>query len=334
MCGKWLLCGAFCLTASVARADPGDPASCAHAVQLEGVPRLVVPLAQALLLRGITKEAPPGCAALSARLEERGARIGLTLIEARRRSERTVANLGTALTAIESFVRSDLSAPLLAAPTLAEQQPAVVPRPQPAPAPPPPSAAPRFRVGLMAEAAIDTAGSPWLGADLNACTRIGPLCLGMLFRFAAALPLSYKDGLTDQRFASDLYVTADLPLRLGRVTLSPGLGLGLGWQRHLVHGHPGSPPPAGTEADSDNDADDYFDEAVVNDGGMRAEVWLGLAYPLRAGLALEARLALAAAFLDSPSVVLAVAGKELAEPLMAAPWGMLRGGLGLRWSGP
>jgi hypothetical protein len=300
-------------------------------VQLAGVPRLVVPLAQALLVRGITNQTPPGCAALTVRLEERGALVVLTLIEERRRSERTVANLATALTAIESFVRSDISSPLLAVPTFAEPPPAVVPRPQPAPAAP--AAAPRVGVGLMAEAAIDTFGSPWFGADLNACTRIGPLCLGLLFRFAAALPLRYKDGLTDQRFASDLYVTADLPLRLGRVTLSPGIGLGAGWQRHLVHGRRGSPPAGGTEEGSDNDADDYFDEAVVNDGGMRAEVRLGLTYPLRAGLALEVRVALAAAFLDSPSVVLAV-GKDAAEPLTATPWGMLRGGLGLRWSGP
>lgn len=337
---KWLLLAALqlgALSAGVCRADEADEAPCAPAVQLEGSPRLVAGLSRALSRRGIVSSAPAGCPVLIVRLGEQGALMTLTMREERRRSERTVADLDTAVAVIDSFARSDISAPLLAAPPSAPLPPRPpLHQPSQAPAQPQPDSAqaPRLAVMLMPTAAVDANVAPWLGADLRLCTRLGPLCVGMLFRFAADLPSLRRDGLLDQRFASEIYATAELPLRLSsRFTFAPGVGLGAGWVRHRVHGRSGTPPPPGTSSDPDNDSDDYFDLAEVNDGGLRIELRLLLACRLGAGLALALDASGSAAPIDSPAVAL-VLGKDMAERVTPTPWGALHFGLGLRWSGP
>lgn len=328
----------LCLGSVLAAGAVGRAQPCGPAVQLEGPSRLIEPLARTLASHGIATTPSPGCPLLSVRLEVHGALLALTMSEELRRSERAVTDLETAVTMIESFVRSDLSAPLLSGLVPAPSGPPVpITPPRPAVAPPPPTAPPpapgRFTLGLLAEAAVDGGGSPWLGTSLHACARSGPLCLGSLVRFAAALPLQYSDQLVDQRFALDVYATAELPIRLSRLRLSPGIGLGAGFLRHRVHGRSGSPPPRGSSQERDSDADDYFDEASVSDGGLRIEAQLTLAFELRARLALELRAAYAAAFLDSPTPVLAV-GKEMAEPLLPTPFSTARCGVGLRFFGP
>ncbi len=332
----WL---SWLLPAAAPAAARDAVAACPTVVQLEGEAALTAQITRRLIDRGLSSPLLPGCPVLRARLEQRGSLLAVTIIEELRRADRVVADLSTAATLIESWARSDISAPLLAA-----ELPLVPPVPEPevvprAPVPAPPRPRPRLVVDLLAEATVDIDAQPWLGASLHACALLGPICLGSLLRFAADFPSARSDGLLDQRLAADVLATAELPLHLGRFTIAPGLGLGVRWLRHEVHGRSGSPPP-GMTTSPDNDADDYFDVASVSEGGMSAELRFLSSLSLRRGLELAAAVSLGLSFLGDSIVLLPVynspsgtSGEPAREPLAGMPWGMLRFDLGLRWSG-
>src|SRR6185295_3024770 len=99
---------------------------------------------------------------------------------------------------------------------------------------------------------------------------IGAACVSARGRFAlvAGGPGSWRSEL--DRHGVDLLLGADLPLRLGRATLAPGLGAGVGWMHTHLDG------PITSTSDT---------------GGLRAEARAALWVPLRDRVALELALA-------------------------------------------
>jgi hypothetical protein len=178
-------------------------------------------------------------------------------------------------------------------------------------------------VELLPEAGVDVAAAGWFGGSLRACTRVGLFCLGVTTRLAAAVPVTQGEGIVDQRLAGDLLAHLELPVRLRRITVSPGLGLGAGFVRHSLS-HQVSPVVAEVGEPL------MLQQSAIHDGGLRADLRMLTAITLRSGLELALGFSLTAAFLNSDATWVRE-GHEL-RLLPATPWGLFRGGLGLRWS--
>lgn len=301
-----------------ARADGAPPRACPTAVQLEGAPDLTTALTPVLRSRGIVTQPPAGCPLSFIRITRSPAGLLVRIHQELAETERMVSDPSVAATLIESWMRNDLTDPLLAAPDLL-QPPAP---PTPPPPPPVPRTGPRFTADLLFETGYDKDGAIWLGGSIQGCAPVGPLCLGAMVRAAAEVPASYVGTYRDQRVALDVLVSVLWPLRRGRWIVAPGLGLGAGWLHHQVtpaaelaglEVEDASLPSSGTMASSD--------------GGIRAELRLLVMVRLRAGWSLAASLGAGSAFLDGPA-----AQVPTGERLLVAPWVTLRGGLGISWS--
>lgn len=301
-----------------ALADGAAAPACPVGAQLEGEAALTTAIAQALRSRGIATQPPAGCTQTFIRITRTPRGLVVSLRQELAATERVVSDPAVAATLIESWVRSDLTDPLLVAPEL------VAPPAPPLPPPPPPPDRPprpgrRFTVSLLMEAGIDKDAASWLGGSFYGCAPVGPVCLGAIVRGAANFPATSVGTHLDERTAVDVLASVSWPLRRGRWVVAPGLGLGAGWLRHHAR-----------QAETEPEVEDDDDSAVVDsDGGMRAELRLLVLLRLRAGWMLTGSVALDSAFLDGPTTQL-----PTGESLPVAPWAMLRGGLGLSWSAP
>lgn len=302
-----------------AQAEPGPSPSCPAAVQLEGDPALTAALMPALRSRGIVTRAPLGCPLSFIRVTRSPPGLLIGLHQELTQTERLVSDPTVAATLIESWMRSNLTDPLLAAPELMAT-----------PSPPPPQAvAPRvvsarFTLELLLESGIDKDRAIWLGGSLQGCAPVGPLCLGATMRSTAEVPASYIGTYRDQRVALDVLASVQWPLRRGRWVVVPGLGLGAGWLHHQA-------TPAPEVAGDEREDSGLTGAASItqSDGGIRAELRLLVRLRLKAGWLITSGLALGTAFLDGPATQL-----QSGEKLLLAPWAMLRGSLGLAWSAP
>lgn len=307
-------------------AQPLSEPACPPIVQLEGDSALTAPIALALREHGIQLASQVGCPVIRAQIERRGALLAVRLLEEVQHVDRTVTDLQIATTVIESWVRSDISAPLLASLMPKVPELPAPPMASPSPVSPPPAPPPhrtRFAVELLPEAGVDVAAAGWFGGSLRACTRVGLFCLGVTTRLAAAVPVTQGEGIVDQRLAGDLLAHLELPVRLRRITVSPGLGLGAGFVRHSLS-HQVSPVVAEVGEPL------MLQQSAIHDGGLRADLRMLTAITLRSGLELALGFSLTAAFLNSDATWVRE-GHEL-RLLPATPWGLFRGGLGLRWS--
>jgi hypothetical protein len=95
-------------------------------------------------------------------------------------------------------------------------------------------------VTLGPEVALGSDGSRWWGAKLGFCAHVARFCAGAIARADVGTAIVGDPGTT-RRYTGDLLGSLDLPLALGRVTLVPGVGLGLGALRANTS-DPGSPP--------------------------------------------------------------------------------------------
>ncbi|MFO0579053.1 MAG: hypothetical protein U1A78_34045 [Polyangia bacterium] len=305
--------------------DPAPPARCTPQVQLAGDPTLRAALSEALSQRAIRTAVVRDCPTLRAEVTRHDGLVKVVLQEDVPREERLVADLHTVVALIETWLRSDISAPLLSA-LLApppELGVATAPRARPDGA----AAKHRLpvRLELTPEVGVDTKAEPWFGGALRGCIQVGPLCLGALFRAAGDLPSVDGAGVRWQRLVTDVLVTAEWPLRAGRFTFSPGLGLGAGWVRNQISIPPEPPEPQEQEAGA------QAIPLTLNDGGMRAEARALIAVDLYRGLSLALSVSAQAAFLDGSPTPVRI-GEHSTFLSDVLPWGALRGGLGLRWS--
>jgi hypothetical protein len=258
----------FAYRAPFARAE-----ACPPAVALTGDAALVTVVRDLLGARGITHDTPR-CPAVRARIERRGTLLVVGIDRPDGAPiERSVSELATAATVIESWTRSDVAAPLLATrelpappalpalPALEAGAPAVV------------SAAPPAASGIQLYAAEETSFASdrtvWEGMQLGACIMLGPICASARMHGGKVIsqPSSWT-GLT--RKGAEVYAGIDVPIALGRTRLTPGFAAGYGTIL--------------TRRGSDDD------RMGVEISGPRAEVHAAFSLPLTAHIAIDLML--------------------------------------------
>ncbi len=245
-----------------------------------------------LTQHGVATAPGDGCAAIRVQVA-RGAGVILLDIEDPygRRSRRQVSNAEAASTIIETWLRPALDAP----PPPVEAAVAVAP------------VGPAIGVGMVAESAVASDRSRWLGASAVIGARLGRIYLGPLGRFAANDPSAQTTRRT-----YDVLLAAARPVPLGRVLLTPGVGLGFGWLTEIHSNQPG----------------DQQGNPSGNHKGFRGEASVAAALPL------WRLLALTVSFAGTWAPGSRAATSEEDDASRPAPWGYLRGGLGLRWGAP
>jgi len=274
---------AFALAVRSSQASPSAPG----AVTLQGDADLVAAVKATLASRGIPAAADaPG--AVPVKLERRAGRIVVSVETPGGSLPREVTDPRTAATIIESLVRTDVEAPLLAEraidPTPApfsSSSPSsssalfddpVTPPPVPVPTAAVSVEAPRAGRGVqlftLAETSRANDHTSWLGVSVGACLMLGPVCAGARARFAVVVDQPWQMNI--DRHGVETLLGADLPLRLGSLTLAPGFGIGLGSMHSHVEG-------AGRSEET---------------GGPHADLHVALSYPLGRRTALEAALSL------------------------------------------
>jgi hypothetical protein len=222
-----------------------------------------------------------------------------------------VASPALAATLIESWMRPDLTGPLLAArPMPSAQEPTVAA----APVPPAPAASTVSFV-VMGESGVASEGSVWMGASAAARSGWGTFRIGPRARFTSQTVASrsqlavYEENQDADldRLAAELLVEAERPFAVGAVWLTPGLGAGARWLR--------------TRASHEEQ------QTVASAINPIAEARLTLTVPLGGRLGLDLAVGL---------VVAGPRGAAVQDDftLPAAPAGQLRAGLGLRYGRP
>jgi len=179
--------------------------------------------------------------------------------------ERAVSGPSTAATVIESWVRSDVAAPLLearAVPAAEAEAPVVAAPGAVAPSP----AATGTQLFIAAETSVASDRTVWQGVQLGACVMFGPICAAA--RVHGGKVISAPDGWNSfVRKGAEAYGGIDIPIAIGRSRLTPGFAAGYGTM--LTH-HIGDGEKTGIEI-----------------SGPRAEAHVGLSIPLTPHLAID-----------------------------------------------
>jgi hypothetical protein len=329
------------LLAASLGANPAEIRACAASTVLSGDAASTAAVGSALRRHGIHGTAAVGCSPLRVAIArcDGGLRVDLTGPRGEM-TERVVASADTAALLIESWLRTDIAAPLLAAHALDDPEaaaaapappppaaadvaaPAPTPRPSEASAavvqsatPAPPTAGGPLTLALAGDAAVSRDGSRAGGATLAACARVGRLCIGLTARLArvwAVSPVADVSRALEHvsGYGADGFVGAELITRLGRATLRPGVGVGVGW--------------IGTRgAIVEHDAN--FDAF-----GPRAEARLALDWPLGHALAVELQLA---GGLGASATMDRVSSTRDRPVFVSDVAPAVHGGLGIRYGG-
>jgi len=205
----------------------GPARACPPTVRLGGDPTLVAAVAPVLVERGIAT-ADDACPAMPVELRRRG---NLTVVSTAAPgalpTARVVSDMRTAATVIESWVRTDVDAPLLLHRQREDAELGAAPPGLVASFDQP--ATRDVEVFTSAERSYASDGTGWVGLDLGACVMLGPLCASAMVRLGVVTdgPGRWEHEL--DRRAVEVLLGADLPLRLGRFVLSPALAVGVGW---------------------------------------------------------------------------------------------------------
>jgi hypothetical protein len=272
-----LLVAGILVFASVPAVAWADEKNCPPSATVIGPAGVVNPVRAILRAHGVDSNMDdcrvPGVRA-SLRAEP-GARRYLLHIEDGfgRESDRHVGDAETVASLIESWVlpagapSSSLDSPTL--PAWRSTLPGLTAPRAPGQKPPRDDAG-RWRFDGALELARGSDDSSWYGGAATVCAQVGALCGGGRLRDARNGD-SAGPSRDRHRTAAELLMLAALPLTEGAVTLTPVLGLGLGW----VHTEVASP------------ALDFDD--VPTDLGMRVEAAASVALALGAhvGLATE-----------------------------------------------
>ena len=212
-----LLAFVVLVTAHVAQAEP-----CPPAVALTGDEALVAPIRELLGARGIAPEIPR-CPAVRARVERRGPVLVVGIAGPDGTPiERSVTEIATAATVIESWTRSDVEAPLLAVRAVPAVEDAA---PRAVVASPP--AARGIQLLAAEETSVASDGTVWQGMQLEACIMLGPICAAARVHGGKVIgrPASWA-GFA--RNGAEAYAGIDVPIALGRARLTPGFAAGFG----------------------------------------------------------------------------------------------------------
>jgi hypothetical protein len=206
---------------------------------------------------------------------------------------------------IESFVRDDVGSPLLAirpaaaAPAPVRVAPAPVRAALDEPRTPPPPKLPtgwHFFGGIETSLAND--GTRWMGMSVGACVMLGPLCAAVRLRGNA---VKNERGVWDvaNRKSGEILVGLDVPFRLGRFLLTPGVATGGG--------------DVTTKADAPTSRSNNF----------RAQAHVSLSIPLTTSLAVDVYI--------TGTLAQQVEREPGYMTTIEEPYGFLRFGLGMRY---
>lgn len=298
----------FGYRAQIAHAEP-----CPPSVALTGDEALVTAVRDLLGARGIARDTPR-CPAVRARVERRGALL-VVGIEGPDGApiERSVSEVATAATVIESWTRSDVAAPLLATrdvpelpglaglPGLDGGAPAVV------------IVSPPAARGIQLYAAEETSfasdGTVWEGMQLAACIMLGPICASA--RVHAGKVVTQPSSWTGlSRKGGEAYAGIDVPIAVGRTRLTPGFAAGYG----TIFTHRGSEE----------------DRMGVEISGPRAEVHAAFSLPLTAHIAVDLMLTGAL----TQATAMETHGHDIPDPVAVfpnEPRGFVRFAVGVRY---
>jgi hypothetical protein len=268
--------------------------ACPPTVTVTGDEPLVRAINDLLAQRGIAIAARRDCAGITARVIRRGGTIVIGVTSSGAAPvERSVHELATAATVIESFTRDDLGAALL------EPRPIVRDTgPQPVP-----DRAPRgIHVVAAAETSVGSDRTNWLGVQVGACIMLGPICAAARLRKAKVVAGNgIWDGGDLARHSKDMLFGLEIPFAVGRVTFAPGFAAGLG--------HMKTSSSTGVTGET---------------AGLRADVHATVSVPLRTRLALD--LSLTVDLTQETHV-------EETMQLPDEPLALVRFGVGLRYGG-
>jgi len=259
----------------------------------------------------LADEDAASCPVVRARVEARDGAIAVEVVGPDgARSERVVNEAATAATVIESFVRADVGAPLLARRALpgspANEAPEVAER---APARQRDLTTRGVQLFAAIESSMGSDHTGWMGTQLGVCISLGPICAAARLRSSNVVGGDgiWADGAIE-RESTDLLVGIDLPLAFGRKTLSPGFAAGLGAIRTGAAG--------------------MLENGARADGsaGLRADVHTTLTVPIRHRLALDLSVSV-----DVSQATHVEWRSEMQMP--AEPFALVRLGAGLRYGG-
>jgi hypothetical protein len=215
---KLAIVAVFLLAPSQARAD-----ECRVTAVLDGDGALVDAIDSTLRERGISTKATAACPTTTALVERRDNAIAVTVTDPYgRRSTRMIEDASAAARLIESWARQDMNASALVGWTeapAAGPSSTIDPRIDAAATPVRTSQRDPLTLAIAGETSLDSDGTPWFGARVNVCVRLGPLCASATARILA----------DDSRRDIDVLLGAAVPVMLGRrVVLVGGVAAGAG----------------------------------------------------------------------------------------------------------
>jgi hypothetical protein len=213
----WVCLGTLAALTGTARAE------CKPAAIAKGDPTLVADLTARLTASGVMTASTSGCPAVSVVIEKRGEQVHVRLADAfQRTGERDVQDVATAAAVVESWTYDEIDAGSLPA----ERIP-VIEAPHVA------------RTGIAASAISalgSNGGTTWIGGSLAACARIGSTCAGAALRAQLDTNASGDSSpLAQDSYELSALATIDLPRQLGSFVVSPGIGVGYGYQHVVTH---------------------------------------------------------------------------------------------------
>ncbi len=214
-----------------------EPTTCRPVAMPSGEPVLVRQLSERLVASGIATTPIAGCPSARVRLEQRGEQIHLEVTDSFGRSgTREVRDVATAATIVESWTSQEIDEGSLP-PVPAVRVAAVEPAASIATVAPVALASARWSHGVTGaiESAAGSDGSIWMGAAMTGCVRFGAVCAGMLVRAARDTRVGNASIVNPDTDELSALATVGTPRRLGRFTLTPGVGLGYGWMRVTEH---------------------------------------------------------------------------------------------------
>ena len=197
-----------------------------------------------LAARGVSSQPLEQCPKLQVDVTRTEQGLALELKDGSARAHRrTVSTPEIAAIWIESWTRNDISSPLLLAwrPPLPAAKPAdadannvrrSLSRTQITPPPSLTSATSPspLMLGVFAQTVNASDESTWTGFGVDACVRLGGVCVGLSGRFSRNLAFTTDDAMVEtDRSATDLAATIGAPINVGRGTLTPELSLGGRW---------------------------------------------------------------------------------------------------------
>jgi hypothetical protein len=309
-------------TTSLRRPASAAPVPCVPAIELSAEAPIQQEIAQALERRGLSLGGAQSCGVVRASVLGHGA---LLLVEIEdpngRTSARTVTSAETVASLIESWVRTDLTAPaVVPLPKIERAESALAPEPARVEAPAPP-AEPRpaytWAIGAAGIGAISNNGNFWSGIAVQGCATLGEVCVGGGARYLVEQESS-SDNQESHRRVWEALASVEMPFTTGDFVVRPGIGFGLA-QTHTSYEPPGPDTPGKPET-----------RAAYDALGLRIAPQIAVSAHLHSSLTLDVALA----FEVAP---FANANDPPADPTLAKPpepWCWAGATLGLRWEAP